>query len=81
MATKNPLLDDLAELMTGAMGAARAAGEEVKTAGQARVRAMVADMDLVSRDEFDALKAVALQALERVDALEAKLEALEKSKA
>jgi len=33
MSAKSPILDDLAGLMTGAMGAARAAGEEVKTAG------------------------------------------------
>jgi len=78
MSTKNPMLDDLAGLMTGAMGAARAAGEEVKTAGQARVRAMIADMDLASREDVDALKAIAVQALERVEALEKRIEALEK---
>ncbi|NQY12352.1 MAG: accessory factor UbiK family protein [Henriciella sp.] len=78
MSTKNPMLDDLAGLMTGAMGAARAAGEEVKTAGQARVRAMIADMDLASREEIEALKAIAVQALERVEALEKRLDKLEK---
>lgn len=78
MSTKNPMLDDLAGLMTGAMGAARAAGEEVKTAGQARVRAMIADMDLASREEIEALKAIAVQALDRVEALEKRLEKLEK---
>jgi len=72
------MLDDLAGLMTGAMGAARAAGEEVKTAGQSRVRAMITDMDLASREEVDALKAIAVQALERVEALEKRLEKLEK---
>ena len=41
MASSNPLLDDLAGLMTGAMGAARAAGDEAKTAMQARVRDMI----------------------------------------
>ena len=39
------------------MGAARAAGEEAKTAAQARVRALIADMDLAGRDEVEALKA------------------------
>ena len=76
MSTKSPILDDLAGLMTGAMGAARAAGEEVKTAGQSRVRAMIADMDLATREEVDALKAIAVQALERVEALEEELETL-----
>lgn len=78
MSTKNPMLDDLAGLMTGAMGAARAAGEEVKTASQSRVRAMIADMDLASRDEIEAVKAIALQALDRVEALEKRLDKLEK---
>ena len=77
MATTNPLLDDLAGLMTNAMGAARAAGEEAKTAAQARVQALIADMDLAGRDEVDALKAIATAALERVEALEARIEALE----
>ncbi|MEC7288734.1 MAG: accessory factor UbiK family protein [Pseudomonadota bacterium] len=78
MSAKSPMLDDLAGLMTGAMGAARAAGEEVKTASQARVRAMIADMDLASREEVEALKAIAVQALDRVEALEKRLDKLEK---
>ncbi|MEL6826905.1 MAG: accessory factor UbiK family protein [Pseudomonadota bacterium] len=78
MSTKSPMLDDIAGLMTGAMGAARAAGEEMKTAGQSRIRAMIADMDLASREEIEALKTIAVQALERVEALEKRLDALEK---
>ena len=78
MARTNPLLDDLAGLMTGAMGAARSVGEEVQTATQSRVRSMIADMDLAGRDEVEALKELAIKALERVEALEARIEALEK---
>lgn len=77
MATPPPILDDLADLMTGAMGAARAAGEEARTAFQSRVRSMIADMDLAGREEVDALKAIAVAALERVEALEARVAALE----
>ena len=77
MAGTNPLLDDIAGLMTGALGAARTAGEEAKTAAQARVRALIADMDLAGRDEVEALKALAVAALERVEALEARIAALE----
>ncbi|RIJ14859.1 pyrroline-5-carboxylate reductase [Henriciella mobilis] len=80
MASSNPLLDDLAGLMTGAMGAARAAGDEARTAMQARVRSMVADMDLAERDEVEALKAIAVKALERVEELEKRVAALEKKK-
>lgn len=77
MAKGNPLLDDIAGLMTGAMGAARSAGDEAKTAMQARVRAMVADMDLAERDEVEALKTLARTALEKVEALEARIAELE----
>ncbi|RIJ26686.1 accessory factor UbiK family protein [Henriciella mobilis] len=80
MASSNPLLDDLAGLMTGAMGAARAAGDEARTAMQARVRSMVADMDLAERDEVEALKAIAVKALEQVEELEKRVAALEKKK-
>ncbi len=80
MASTNPLLDDIAGLMTGALGAARAAGEEAKTAAQARVRALIADIDLAGRDEVEALKAIATAALDRVDALEARIAALEAGK-
>jgi len=57
MQTRNPLLDEFAKLTTGAMGLAQAAGEEAKTAFRAQTDRMVAEMDLVRRDEFDALKA------------------------
>ena len=77
MATTNPLLDDIAGLMTGALGAARTAGEEAKTAAQARVRALIADMDLAGRDEVEALKTLAVAALEKVEALEKRVEELE----
>jgi BMFP domain-containing protein YqiC len=77
MAATNPLLDDIAGLLTGAMGAARTAGEEAKTAAQARVWAMIADMDLAGRDEVEALKALAISALEKVEALEQRVAELE----
>ena len=80
MASTNPLLDDIAGLMTGALGAARAAGEEAKTAAQARVRALIADMDLAGRDEVEALKTIATAALARAEALEARVAALEAGK-
>ena len=66
--------------MTGAMGAARAAGDEARTAMQARVRSMIADMDLAERDEVEALRTIAVKALEQVEALEKRVAALEKKK-
>ena len=56
MQTRNPLLDEFAKLTTGAMGLAQAAGEEAKTAWRAQTDRIVAEMDLVRRDEFDVLK-------------------------
>ena len=57
MQTRNPILDEFAKLTTGAMGLAQAAGEEAKTAFRTQADRFVAEMDLVRRDEFDALKA------------------------
>ena len=80
MATKNPLFDDLAGLMTCAMGVAQSAGEEVRTATRARLKSMIADMDLAGRDEVETLRELAISALDRIEALEQRIEALEKSK-
>jgi BMFP domain-containing protein YqiC len=77
MQTRNPLLNDFAELMTDAMGAAQALGEEARTAWRARADKMIAEMDLVSREEFEAVKAAAAEAREEVEALKARLDALE----
>lgn len=74
MQTRNPLLDELARLSTGAMGLAQAAGEEAKSAMRAQTDRMVAELDLVRRDEFEALKA-------EVKALRAELVALKGAEA
>lgn len=57
MQTRNPILDEFAKLTTGAMGLAQAAGDEAKAAWRAQTDRMVAELDLVRRDEFDTLKA------------------------
>ena len=57
MQTRNPFLDELSKLTTGAVGLAQSAGEEAKAAMRAQADRWVADMDLVRRDEHDALKA------------------------
>ncbi len=57
MQTRNPFLDEFAKLTTGAMGLAQAAGDEARTAFRSQADRFVAEMDLVRRDEFDALKA------------------------
>jgi BMFP domain-containing protein YqiC len=57
MQTQNPFLDEMAKLTQAAMGLAQAAGEEAKTAFRSQADRWAADMDLIRRDEFEALKA------------------------
>lgn len=78
MQTRNPLLNDLADLMTDAFSAAQAAGEEAQTVFRAQADKMAARMDFVSREEFEAVKATAQAARDEADALKVRLEMLEK---
>jgi len=57
MQTQSPFADEFSKLTTAAIGLAQAAGEEAKAAFRAQVDRLVADMDLVRRDEFEAAKA------------------------
>ncbi|GGZ36527.1 accessory factor UbiK family protein [Asticcacaulis endophyticus] len=57
MQTKNPFMDEFAKMTTNAMSLAQAAGEEAKSAFRAQADKWVADMDLVRRDEYEALAA------------------------
>ena len=79
MQTRNPLLNEFAELMTDAFSAAQAAGEEAQTVFRAQADKMASRMDFVSREEFDAVKAVAQAARDEADALKVRIEALEKA--
>ncbi len=77
----NRLFDDFAKLMTDAAGAAQGARREVETAFRAQAERFLSDMDVVSRDEHEAVKEIAVRALDKVEELEARLEALEKKPA
>lgn len=77
MQTTSSVFDDLARLMTGAMGMAQGVGDEAKSFMRAQADRFVAEMDLVSRDEFDAVKQMAAEARAEADALRARIEALE----
>jgi BMFP domain-containing protein YqiC len=57
MQTQNPFLDEMAKLTSAAMGLAQSAGEEAKTAFRAQADRIAAELDLIRRDEFEALKA------------------------
>ena len=57
MQTKNPFMDEFAKMTTNAMSLAQAAGEEAKSAFRGEADKWVAEMDLVRRDEYEALAA------------------------
>jgi BMFP domain-containing protein YqiC len=77
MQSKNPLLEDFANLFANAAGAARAAGEEAKTAFRGQAARFASEMDLVQRDEFEAMKTAALDARAECQALRARIAVLE----
>lgn len=77
--SQNPLFDELAKLMTNAAGAAQGMSQEVENLFRSQGQKMLNDMDLVSREEFEVVKAMAAKAREENDELKARLEALEKA--
>ena len=70
MQTQNPFLDEMAKLTQAAVGIAQAAGEEARTAFRAQSDKWAADLDLIRREEFEALKAEVASLRARIDALE-----------
>ena len=80
MQTNNRIFDDLSKLMTNAAGMAKGVRDEAEVAFRSRMERWMASMDLVSREEFDAVKAMAQKAREENDALKARLDQMEKSK-
>ena len=75
--TQTRFFDELAKLMTNAAGAAQGVRREIDTLVQAQMERLLNNMDLVKRDEFEAVKAMAQKAREENDALAARLSALE----
>ena len=77
MTTPSKILDDMSKLMTSAMGVAQGAKTEAETAMKGFIDRWLADRDFVTREDFDAVKAMAAKAREENEALKARLEALE----
>jgi BMFP domain-containing protein YqiC len=73
----NRILDELAKLMTDAAGAAQGVRREAETAIQAQLERLLNSMDLVKREEFEAVREMAVKAREENDALAARLAELE----
>ena len=77
MQTRGKIFDDISQLMTNAMGVAQGAREEAETAVNSMIDRWLADRDFVTREEFDAVRAMAQKAREENEALKARIEALE----
>ncbi len=80
MQTRNKVFDDISQLMTNAMGVAQGAREEAQTAMRSMMDRWLADRDFVTREEFDAVRAMAQKAREENMALKARLDAFEAGK-
>lgn len=78
MQTDHRFFDDLARAAGGAMGALNGMRGEVETLFQQRLERVISDMNLVTREEFETVEAMAIKAREENLALQSRLDALEK---
>lgn len=77
MQSQTKILDDFARVASGAMGVAAGVRGEVEARIREQLERLLTQMDVVPREEFDAMKAVAVAAREEQEALSAKVAALE----
>ena len=77
MQSENRLLDDFVKVLNGAAGTFAGMGREAQAAMRERTREWIGGLDLVGRDEFEAVKAIAVAAREESQLLRARIEALE----
>lgn len=77
MQSENRIFDDLAKMMNGIAGTVAGAGREAEAAMRERAKEWIGRMDFVSREEFEAVKAMAATARAEAEALKARLDALE----
>lgn len=77
MNAPNRLLDEVARLVTDAAGAAQGVRREIETVVKTQMQRILADMDVVTREEFEAVREMAIMAREENDRLAARLAALE----
>jgi len=81
MQSKNKFMDDMSQIMTNAMGVAQGAKDEAENAMKSFMDRWLADRNFVTRDEFDAVQAMAQKARAQNEDLSARLEALESAAA
>ena len=78
MQTQSALFDEIAKMMTEAAGAADGVRREAETVARSQLQRLVADMDFVSREEFEAVRDMARMAREENETLKERIIALEK---
>ena len=76
MQSENRVFADLSKVATSAMGTFAGIGREIETATRSRLREAVGGLDMVGRDEFEAVKAMAANARAEVELLRAEIAAL-----
>jgi len=79
MQSQNRMFDDLVKMMNGVAGTMAGVGREAESSMREKMREWVGGMDFVSREEFEAVKAMAAAARDENDALKARIEVLEKA--
>ena len=77
MQSQNRIFDDLVKMMNGVAGTMAGVGREAEASMRDKMREWVGGMDFVSRDEFEAVKAMAIAAREENEALAKRIAALE----
>jgi len=80
MQSRSKIFEDVSQLMTNAMGVAQGAREEAETAMKGVIDRWLADRDFVTREEFDAVRAMAQKAREENEVLKARLDALDENR-
>jgi BMFP domain-containing protein YqiC len=77
MQTENKIFDDVAKLINSAAGTIAGMGREAESSAREKAKEWIGGLEFVSREEFEAVKAMAAAARDEVDALRARLDALE----
>ncbi|QQV78920.1 accessory factor UbiK family protein [Sphingomonas aliaeris] len=77
MQADNKMFDDFVKLVNGAAGTLAGVGREAEAGARSKAKEWIGGLDFVSRDEFDAVKAMAAAARDEADSLRARLDALE----
>lgn len=81
MQTENRLFDDLSKLLNGAAGTLAGMGREAEASARMRVKEWLGGLDFVTREEFEAVKAIAVAARDEAEALRARLDKIEADRA